>query len=278
MFLLWLVPLLILIVLHKFRKNNRMLLRFYQNHNVLCFGPKGSGKDIIMQHACRMIGLPHYSTVKYSPLTTVKSLSWFSVPGLTFENFIDGTIPKGVPKHYKEGYNFWCSDIGVYAPSQYYTLLDKKYKGVPVAMALSRQLWDCQFHANTQDYGRPWDKIREQFSGFIKCRGTLVIGRLAFTSIILYDKAESAEQSLLPFPCPLLAKAETKALARQFEATNGRVESMLIAQILPKRNSCYDSRYFHKKVYGYGVPLHQKVHKSKVRKFKDLQKGPIVEE
>lgn len=152
----------------------KSLVKLFTTDNVLVFGPKGSGKDMLFSYVCRKRGLRYHSNVDYGGrYIAFKPSSDFSVGGNTCHNFITECInPYDYP--YDDNEDYYISDCGVYFPSQEYTTLNKYYPSVPVFAALSRHLGDCRVHINVQAPNRVWDKLREQCTLYIGMTSTRV--------------------------------------------------------------------------------------------------------
>lgn len=225
---------------------NRIVLSYFKYDSVCVFGKKGKGKDILFQYVIRKQKVRPYSNTSYGDSNDLISVSDLRINN-TFSNAINEEWKKCDDYKIREGADIFISDCGVYLPSQYYSTLDKLYPDLPLFMAVSRHLSNTNVHINTQNIGRVWDKVREQCGYFIKARKTRVIGRLAFTSLIVYDRSDTAEHGVLPFkPARKKRKAEVEAQRLDFVATYGLVKAYTLVQLLPRKH--YDSRFFKQKI------------------------------
>ena len=175
----------------------------------------------------------------------------------TYKNIVEEKIiPYEYP--YPENCDIYLSDAGVYFPSQYTGQLDKQYSEFPLFQALSRHLGDCNFHFNTQNLGRVWNKIREQSDIYIRCIWCKVIGKLVFQKVMIYDKYEACESRVKPYKhiqAPIMASPEARAqyiardeiLKREFEERNGKIKAKIL---IYQNKSKYDTRYFKKLLKG----------------------------
>ena len=176
---------------------NTWLVSEFERCNVVVFGKKGSGKDVLFNHVINLRGLPHYSNMPYNDRTIVTGLDALSAGDNTYEDFINGTLRKFAPV-FMDRCDYYISDAGVYLPSQYDKELDRRYPSMPLFYALSRQLHRMNVHANVQALGRLWKKLREQSDSYIWVRKTADCGDYMVIHAISYDRYESAERRLLP--------------------------------------------------------------------------------
>lgn len=235
------------------------IIKLYKQGNVSVSGLRGTGKDMLTANVIARRKMPYISNMDYK----VRKSLWIPLQMQrlnienTYKNIVDGEIvPYEYP--YPENCDIYLSDAGVYFPSQYTGQLDKQYSEFPLFQALSRHLGDCNFHFNTQNLGRVWNKIREQSDIYIRCIWCKVIGKLVFQKVIIYDKYEACESRVKPYKhviAPIMVSPEARAqylardeiLKREFEERNGKVK----ARILIYRNkSKYDTRYFKKLLGG----------------------------
>lgn len=254
------VALIVLVI--KCIKGKRFVIRQFERCNCIVFGKKGTGKDLLFNLAINGRKKPCYANIPYNDkLCEVKQIKDFSVAPNTYENFLKDNI-KIVEKKLDERKDFYISDGGIVLPSQYQGQLCKDYPSLPIFYALSRHLTDSNIHINTQNLGRVWDKLREQADGYFKTTSTVKICGLLFTRFVYYDEYESAKQNLLPYKRRIFAHAESVANIEEFEAVHGRVESFIVCQRV--KNVNYDTRAYHKIIYGVNAPV--KVHKKKNKK------------
>ena len=249
------------------------LVREHLRHNVMITGEKGSGKDVLTGNIiarikrCYISNLDYTADDRYIPL----DLTLFDVGGNNFENFITGDIKKYVYP-YDDGINVYISDAGNYFPSQYDSLLDKKYGYFATWASLQRQLGDSCLHTNCQAYGRVWKKLREQSSDcYIRCDRCFILlgdkgkfakfinkvfnkniyhfGGIVFASYYFYDKASSCENRVKPcrVRLPMFASRDQKLQVSMhkdnFYNTYGTVEKRFYVCL---NKSKHDTRGFKK--------------------------------
>ena len=238
-------------VISRILKTRKFIVKQFERCNIIVFGKKRTGKDLLFQFVVNKRDVPHYANIPYSAKTEIRSVKDFSCTPNTYKNFIDGTV-KVIPKKNAERTDFYISDGGIILPSQYQGDLVKLYPSFPTYYALSGHLTDSNIHINTQVLSRVWDKLREQADGYFMTLNTLRSGRVFVTSLIYYDRYQSALDTLRPFPCSFFSSKEKKAMKADYDAKHGIVKHMLLFQVLPK--SCYDTRYYHRVLYGEPAP------------------------
>lgn len=172
-------------------KADRWLLGEFRRCNVLVYGPKGAGKDLIFAHVIALRGEKHYSNIPYDENTEVITLDELNVGDNTFVDFIDGTV-RQFPPRFEDGLDAYVSDGGIYMPCQYNKELNSKYPSMPILFALSRQLYNMNIHLNSQALCRPWDKLREQADSYIQVLSTTPRGEYLHTRIVGYDNYNDA--------------------------------------------------------------------------------------
>ena len=239
--------LVILIVIWKLENNAKFLVARFRAGNVIVFGAKGKGKDLIFQKVIAKRKEAYFSNMDYGYKHNYIKLSDLELGQNTYENFINDNVQVIEKDERLEGADIYISDAGIYLPSQYHYLLDKKYKSLPVFYALSRHLYNNNVHVNTQALNRVWDKLREQADSYFKALKTVKICGLLFTKVRYYETYQVANENRAPMRRRMLNKY-SKALGDEYEAYNGLVFDMWIVQL--KRNVKYDSRYFHRVVFG----------------------------
>lgn len=244
---------LLLGFLIKYLLSKKLLLDTFNAGNTLTFGKMGKGKDLIIQFVINhrkdkvYFSNQNYGN-KYNHID-IKDLELF--PN-TFENFINGN-PIQVKKNEKlEGHDVYFSDGGIYLPSQYDHLLHKKYPSLPIYYALSRQLYNGHFHMNSQALDRPWKALREQADSYIKALKTIKLPFILITKFYVYDRYSTALQGVEPFKPHKHGLIRDKELTdiekAKFKAIYGEVKEGFIIQL--KKKIYYDTRYFHKIIFG----------------------------
>lgn len=231
-----LIILLIIIIINELNKHK--LKNYFKKSNVIVYGKKGSGKDVLMDYIATS-KKEYYSNVPYSkqPLELVNPND-LKLGNNTFESLLNGKVEK-TQWPYKEGTDFFISDCGVYLPSQYDYILHKKYGGLPLLYALSRHIGKHNIHCNAQNLERIWKPLREQADIYIKVIETINLPFFLLTKYRVYDKYQSAVQDVRITKQPLLKKDSNITV---HQANVGSIEEGWILRL--KKNVKYNSRYF----------------------------------
>ena len=228
-----------------------LIRKYFKRGSVCVTGQRGTGKDMIMANVAARRKEPYVSNIDYAADGSEfhqLNIQDLCMNGMTYKDLLEGKIRK-FRYAYPEGADIYISDIGIYFPSQYCNELNKHFASVPMFLALSRQIANCNVHLNTQNLGRAWDKFREQSDIYIMCDRCIVLfnGRLVLQSIILYDRADSCQARVRP--CRVRkgrgkeAKAQVEIYRDNFYNQHGKVERKWL---LYRNRSKYDTRYFKK--------------------------------
>ncbi len=227
----------------------REVVQAFERNNVIVFGKKGCGKDLLFSEVIRKRKAPYVSNCDYGgPGYMPFKPSQISLAPNDFRSFIDDKITTIKKDDSLEGVDFYLSDGGIYFPSQYDGVLDRKYPSLPIFYALSRHLYASNFHINTQALGRVWLKIREQADTYIKACRVLKLPFFLIVKVRIYDKYESALNDVRPLKVAKLNKY-AKSEANVFKASQGYIKEGFL--IIRKKSISYDTRLFHTKVFGY---------------------------
>lgn len=219
----------------------------FKGCNVIVFGKKGSGKDILFSSVIKKRGCKHLSNIEYyKGKTEVKPLGYLSVAPNVYNDFIDGKV-QIIPKNIIENADYYLSDGGIYLPSQYDNILSKQYPSLPIFYALSRHLGKMNIHVNVQNLNRLWIKLREQADCYIRTKRAINMGFWILVTTYVYENYNDALELLKP-----IKKTIKGDVSKVEESTRGLVEKRTI--LVPKRWLEYDSRYFHKVIYGVPSP------------------------
>ena len=238
---------IIYLIVRKFRKKttiigensnywtvqHRQLVDLFENYNVMTYGAKGSGKDLITALVIYLRGEKHYSNIYYDENTEIRELGELHVGGNTYEDFVNGTVKKFKP-NFEEGFDYYSSDGGIYIGCQYDKELNRKFPELPIHVALRRHLYNSRFHINSQALGRPWNKVREQQNAYIHTLKTVDCGDCLVVSAISYTRYESALECLPP------PKKEDKYSIMKY----GQIREHKF--LVPKSWIKYDTRHFKK--------------------------------
>lgn len=243
---------LIVMFIH-FKITNRLLLEYFDKTNVIVWGCKGSGKDLLFQKVIYLKRKEKYmSNIDYGYKYIHEKAKNLSVAPNMYDKFINDDI-KTIVKHDEwEDVDYYFSDVGNYLPSQYNGLLNKNYPTLPIFYSLDRHLYNQNIHINSQNLGRAWNLLREQADKFIHTIKTRRIGPFLIIDIIMYDRLQSATANILPMKKPSLfhegLNKYYRAEYEQFVSTYGEIMKRKVCLLV--KHVKYDSRHFHKLLFG----------------------------
>lgn len=228
----------------------RRLIKTFRNNNVIVFGKKGTGKDLLTEEIISCRKAPYYSNIDYGGKCTLIKADDMKLGKNTYNNFIKGVI-EPTKKEWNENIDWYFSDVGIILPSQYDSILHKYYPSYPIFYALSRHLYNANVHVNTQNLERVWKALREQADSYIK---TLKVIKLGFCFLIKtrqFDRYQSAVNDIRPIKHRLLNKY-SKGDQDTYEASNGEIKEGWL--IVWRWHIKYDTRAYHKIVFGEKAP------------------------
>lgn len=264
-----------IVVLYKHFTTKKRIKDAFKTGSVCVYGPKGYGKDILFSTMISSRKEPYFANYNYGGQYNHIEIKELELEGNDYHSFINGTIKLCKKNEKLEGHDIYISDAGVYLPSQADSYLHKVYPSLPITYALSRHLWNNGIHANAQRLERIWKALREQADYYVRLRKRRL--KLPFVIVIFtteYDKYDSALQNLNPMKNTLFNKY-SKAELELYKAKHGFIKNGLI--IVRKSTLKYDSRAFHKIIYGVDAPkketLWQKLTKRLNKLFKKTCKS-----
>lgn len=264
--ILILIVLVVGVIIYKVIKQhfiNREVLDNFNNKNTIVVGPQGTGKDLLFQWVIYRNKKEYYSNLNYGYKLEkiIKPIQLNLYPN-TYKNFINGDITL-IPKEFEEDRHFFISDAGLYFPSHMDTQLKTLYPSLPVFYPLTRQMFNSHVHMNVQAFNRLWIVIREQGDYFIKCISSKrFLFRWMKVKFYTYDKKESLELGLRPIKKRL--NKDSKVNYDDYVAKNGEIHQYSI--YIKIKDIKYDTRAFHKKIFGVVAPSEKD--KKKLRKLK----------
>ena len=223
----------------------KKVFKMFKNGNVCVTGLRGTGKDVLFGNVIARRPEPYVSNLNYGGDFHQVDFGRLDCGGNVYLDFLSGKV-KFYEYPYPSGSDVYVSDAGIYFPAQYCSELNRKFGSLATYQALSRQVSHNNFHVNTQNLNRVWDKIREQSDLYIRCRRCLFIGQWVFQSVTVYDKAQSCVDRVRPcrISVPLLnkqAKTQANIYRDQFFNTHGDVRDMLL---IYRNRSGHDTYYF----------------------------------
>lgn len=270
---------IIIIIFLVFTTNHSFIKRKFKRNNVIVFGYKGTGKDVIFQKVIALRKNEQYCAYPqtYGYNGSVRTMYEYNISPNVYENFIKGRlIQLEYPSFYKKQ-DYYISDGGVILPSHHDSMLKKQYPSLPIVYALSRQ-FGFSIHINTQALSRVWKLLREQADTYFKSLYTVNFGFGLLTRVRYFQEYQSAEQNLLPFKATFGSGNSGRALKKQYTATNGEVKDFFI--FTWARQLHFDSFYYRKVVFTIGSLLkvytikqmetkeHYKQYKKKLKELK----------
>lgn len=232
----------------------KRIAREFSRCNVIVYGKKGNGKDLLFQAIINKRKRPYFANISYGGDYTNVWANEISVAPNTYEKFIKNDV-EVIEKVFPDRKDFYLSDGGIILPSQYDSKLYNAFPSLPIFYALSRHLTNSNVHINTQNLGRVWKALREQADYYVRCRGVIHLPHFLIIKTTEYDTYESAEKNLLPIK-NRFGNKYSKAEVDQFNATNGFIQNGFV--IVRKKSIKYDTRAYHKIIYGCEAPTNRK--------------------
>lgn len=180
---------------------NREMIRRFKDNNVIVFGRKGKGKDLLFQYVINKRKREKYSAnISYGHKWQELKLKDLSLYPNTFEDLLNENIQKLPKQPFEDKQDIYISDAGNYFPSQYDYLLHKHYKSAPLYYSLCRHISNNNIHCNAQNLERIWKALREQADTYIwvNKRKKVFFGFCLRVDYIIYDKYETARNEVRP--------------------------------------------------------------------------------
>ena len=236
-----------LILFIKYKVFKSYLLSCFKYGNVIVYGKKRKGKDLLFQYVINQRDDYYYANIPYGNEYELIPLTEVSVYPNTYDNFVNENL-KEIERRFYDTKDIYISDVGNFLPSNMDTQLHKRYPSMPILYSLSGHLYANNIHCNSQNLDRVWKALREQADTYIciNKRTIKLFGCIFITRMIVYDKYETAKNNILPMKKRLLNKY-SKALYDDFQAKNGNITKGYIIQF--KKDLHYDTRYFEKLVF-----------------------------
>lgn len=239
----------------------KKIIKMFEKGNVCVTGLRGTGKDLLFGNVIFRRKEIYISNLDYDKGKRFIKLDLNKLEMKnTYHNLIKGNV-NYFEWSYPMGSDIYLSDAGVYFPSQYCNRLNNEYPTMPIYQALSRQVSRNNFHINTQNLNRLWDKIREQSDIYITCNKCIYLFGIVIQKITIYDKYQSCIDRVKPcrIRVPLMAKSEVKQSAKQYldnwTNTHGKVTSHILFYY---NKSKHDTYYFEKLFKGGVIPSEEK--------------------
>lgn len=227
----------------------KKIIKLFKSGNVCVTGLRGTGKDLLFANVICRRDKQYISNFDYTSNGNYNSLDLTKLDcgGNDYNNFINNKpYYYNFADYYPLGADIYLSDCGIYFPSQFNGELNKKYKCFPVYQALSRQVSHNNFHINTQNLNRVWDKIREQSDIYIRCNKCFYLWGFVVQIITIYDKYQSCVDRVEPcrLKKPLFNKKIKKDMEMYFDNFRNSFGSIKRKILIYKNKSTYDTLYF----------------------------------
>lgn len=236
----------------------RRIVKIVRKSNAIVYGGRGKGKDLFFQRLVNSYKKDKkiFANVDYGRNQLV-SISELDIVPNTYKNFINEQYHIIQKKDIFENSSLYISDCGVYLPNFYDSELKKIYPSLPAYFALSRHLYNQNIIINIQDVDRCWKLLEEQQQDcFVRCRGAVNLGVGMLVYATYYDNVSSALENRRPLKTRGLKNDVNRANIETVKAQYGEVTDFVFW--LPKWKIKYDSRAFHKKIFGMSVDDYNK--------------------
>ena len=122
---------ILLVVIIKYFSFTHYLIRGFKDGNVITFGRKRKGKDLVHQYIINKRKDFYYGNISYGGKHHVITLKDINLDPNTYLNFINNDIEKS-PHLFKEGKDIYISDIGNFLPNYMDSTLYKKFPSMPI--------------------------------------------------------------------------------------------------------------------------------------------------
>lgn len=260
----------LLVILFKHFTTKKRIKTAFEVGSVMVSGRKRYGKDVLFQAVINWRKETYFGNIYYGGDYHHIEMKDLLLGDNDYKSFIDGKVTQCDKIEKLEGHDIYISDGGVYLPSQMDSYLHKIYPSFPITYALSGHMYNNGIHVNTQRLDRVWKALREQADYFVRMRKRCL--KLPFFIVLFtteYDKYESAVQELSPMKSTLFNKY-SKAEKELYKAQHGFIKDGLI--IVSKRSLHYDTRAFHKVIFGDEAPKKEGLWKNLKKNLKTFWK------
>ena len=173
----------------------KYFVKKFKKGNCCVVGLRGRGKDLLFGNVISRRNEPYISNLDYTDRKNYIPLRFDELDcgGVKWTDFVDSSLPfYDFP--YPFGSDVYVSDVGIYLPAQYCNEINKRYPEIATYQAICRQLSRNNFHINTQNLNRCYDKIREQSDTYFWCQGKIYIHKLDIVVQKIYEYAGSYHQ------------------------------------------------------------------------------------
>lgn len=243
-------------VAYKHFTTKHRIKRAFIEGNVIVSGRKRYGKDLLFQAVIKWRKETYLANIDYGGDYHHIDLKELELTPNTYDNFINGEVVPIQKNPVFEKHDIYISDGGIYLPSQADSKLHKTYPSMPITYALTGHMWANGIHINAQRIERVWKALREQADYFIRIRKRCL--KLPFVFVVFtteYDKYDSAKRELSPLNARFFNKF-SKAETDKYKCENGFIKNGFV--VIPKSYLKYDTRAFHKVIFGEEAPRREK--------------------
>lgn len=280
--LVWLVfPGMVLIyiflplIIFGFIKLNSIKYLNYAHSNVILFGGRGTGKSLNQQYLIFHEKTKPLGNIDFGYNDIVSPFKYYEhIRPNDARAMINNTlvIVKKIEAYESRAYYF--DDTNSYAPNTEDAYLKKYYTSMSLFILIQRHLYNSYSVLNAQSLERMYKNLRElQLDGYIKSLSLKgwgwfwlrlpIVRKYVRLNVRYYSQYDSALAGKLPFEKlgilnRTLGVAYTttpEALKKMYEAENGIIRDF--ALWLNKKHIKYDTREYHKHIFGVPAPSTQ---------------------
>lgn len=236
----------IIIAFIKMYLNIGYIANLFKHGNVIVWGKKRKGKDLLFQIVINKRKKPYLTNYpdKYNYGGNGKEIGikTLSVAPNTYESTITNKIIKIKENKEFEKRDVYIADAGIYLPSHQHHIIGKNFPSLPIYYSVIGHLYDSNIHTNYNgSITRLYDKLREQADEYIKVLGSVKFLGFIFIKVRYYELYETACKGLLPMKKALI-NSHQRAIYDEYTATNGLIKDMWV--YIRKKKIYYDTRYF----------------------------------
>jgi hypothetical protein len=245
------ILLIFIFVYFKLWLNIDYIAKKFKNGNVIVWGKKRKGKDLLFQKVINHRKKPYYTNYpddyNYGSSGKQILINDLSVSPNTYYHTITNQIKKIDLNNDMEKKDIYIADAGIYLPSHQHHIISKEFPSLPIFYSIIGHLYDSNIHVNYNgSITRLYDKLREQADDYFQVLGNIKFFRLFFIKVRYYENYETAKQGLLPMRNAIF-NFDQRALYEQYTATHGTIKDMWV--VIRKGKIKYDTRYF-KRLFG----------------------------
>lgn len=249
--------------------------------NVILFGGKGSGKSLTQQYLIYNEKTKPLGNIDFGYNDIVSPKEYYeSIAPNNSRSMINNTLTQVEKNESWEGRNYHFDDTNMFAPNTEDSYLKTYYKAMSLFILGQRHFYNSYTVMNAQSLERMYKNLRElQLDGYIKAlknngfgwfwRKLPILKKYVRIKVRYYSQYESALHGKLPFEklgilnrgVGLAYTTTPESIKMQYEAENGIIRDF--ALWLKKDKIKYDTREYHKWLFGKPAPTKTKKRKNK---------------